>query len=109
MCRGIPAARTGALYGWLRPEILCRCMARRRHMREQARLGRACGIPRAGRPEKWRRAGAPCVPSPSNFNPRRIVRLATILSAVLFALYYANYTQGWISVDDLNLAAGHSD
>lgn len=47
--------------------------------------------------------------APSNFNPRRIMLLATVVSVVLFALYYANYTQGWIGVDDLNLAAGHSD
>lgn len=47
--------------------------------------------------------------APSNFNPRRIMLLATIVSAVLFGLYYANYMNGWITVDDLNLAAGHSD
>ena len=36
-----------ALYGWLRPEILVPVHGEIRHMREQARLGRACGIPRA--------------------------------------------------------------
>lgn len=47
--------------------------------------------------------------APSNFNPRRIIMLATIVSAVLFGLYYANYVNGWIGVDDLNIAAGHSE
>ncbi len=47
--------------------------------------------------------------APSNFNPRRIIILATILSLILFGLYYANYVNGWIGVDDINIAAGHSD
>lgn len=36
-----------ALYGWLRPEILVPVHGEIRHMREQARLGRASGIPKA--------------------------------------------------------------
>ncbi len=36
-----------ALYGWLRPEILVPVHGEMRHMQEQARLGRANGIPRA--------------------------------------------------------------
>ncbi|MBS0477076.1 MAG: ribonuclease J [Proteobacteria bacterium] len=36
-----------ALYGWLRPQILVPVHGELRHMREQARLGRACGIPKA--------------------------------------------------------------
>jgi ribonuclease J len=36
-----------ALYGWLRPEILVPVHGEMRHMQEQARLGRASGIPRA--------------------------------------------------------------
>lgn len=36
-----------ALYGWLRPEILVPVHGELRHMREQARLGRACGIGKA--------------------------------------------------------------
>ncbi len=35
-----------ALYGWIRPEILLPVHGEVRHMREQARFGRACGIPR---------------------------------------------------------------
>jgi ribonuclease J len=36
-----------ALYGWLRPEILVPVHGEMRHMQEQARLGRASGIPKA--------------------------------------------------------------
>ncbi|MBS0482962.1 MAG: ribonuclease J [Proteobacteria bacterium] len=36
-----------ALYGWIRPQILVPVHGELRHMREQARLGRACGIPKA--------------------------------------------------------------
>jgi len=36
-----------ALYGWLRPEILVPVHGEMRHMQEQARLGRARGIPQA--------------------------------------------------------------
>ena len=36
-----------ALYGWLRPEILVPVHGELRHMREQARLGRSCGIAHA--------------------------------------------------------------
>ncbi|WP_374588182.1 ribonuclease J [Novosphingobium sp.] len=35
-----------ALYGWLRPEILVPVHGEMRHMKEQARLGKACGIAR---------------------------------------------------------------
>ena len=41
--------------------------------------------------------------APANFRPGRIAMRATILSAVLFALFYANYVNGWIVIDDLNL------
>lgn len=41
--------------------------------------------------------------APTNFNPRRIVKLATILATVLFGLYYANYVNGWIGVEDINI------
>lgn len=34
-----------ALYDWLKPEILVPVHGEMRHMREQARLGKACGIP----------------------------------------------------------------
>lgn len=42
--------------------------------------------------------------APANFNPKRIVKRATILAAVLFGLYYANYINGWIGVADLDIS-----
>jgi predicted secreted protein len=43
--------------------------------------------------------------APGNFNPLRVAIGATILSAVLFALFYANYVNGWIGPEDIDLAA----
>ncbi len=40
--------------------------------------------------------------APANFNPKKVVIKTTILAAILFGLYYLNYTQGWIGVDDLD-------
>ncbi len=34
--------------------------------------------------------------APANFNPKAILLRTTIVSAVLFGLYYANYSYGWI-------------
>ena len=39
--------------------------------------------------------------APSNFRPGVVAFRATVLSAVLFGLYYANYVQGWVTVDEL--------
>lgn len=36
-----------AMYDWLRPELLVPVHGERRHMAEQARFGRSCGIPNA--------------------------------------------------------------
>lgn len=41
--------------------------------------------------------------APGNFNPRRIAFRATILSALMFGFYYANYINSWITVADLDL------
>ena len=46
--------------------------------------------------------GLPKIPgqadsAPGNFQPRKILMRTTLLSAALFALYYANYTNGWIT------------
>ncbi len=40
--------------------------------------------------------------APVNFRPGRIALRATILAAILCGLYYANYVNGWIGVEDLN-------
>ena len=41
--------------------------------------------------------------APSNFNPKRIAKRATILSLLLFGLYYANYVHGWVTVDSIDM------
>jgi predicted secreted protein len=53
-------------------------------------------------------AGIPKVPgqadsAPANFRPGRVAARATVLAAVLCALYVANYAYGWIGPEDLNL------
>lgn len=42
--------------------------------------------------------------APGNFRPRRVAIRATILAAVLFGLYYANYVNQWVTIDDLDYA-----
>lgn len=40
--------------------------------------------------------------APANFRPGRIALAATLLAGVLCGVYYANYINGWIGVEDLN-------
>ena len=51
--------------------------------------------------------GAPKVPgqadsAPHRFDLKRHLLKAALLAAVLFAVYYANWTFGWITPDDLD-------
>ena len=41
--------------------------------------------------------------APANFRPGRLILRATVLAAVLCGLYVANYTQGWITPEDLDV------
>ncbi|WP_120078655.1 DUF1467 family protein [Aurantiacibacter odishensis] len=41
--------------------------------------------------------------APVNFRPGRLSMRATILAAVLTAFFVANYSQGWITVQDIDL------
>jgi len=41
--------------------------------------------------------------APVNFKPCRIAWRATILATGLFGLYYLNYVEGWLTVNDLDL------
>ncbi|WP_310530597.1 DUF1467 family protein [Novosphingobium sp.] len=41
--------------------------------------------------------------APVNFSGKRIAKRATVLSIVLFAVFYLNYSYGWITVDDLDI------
>jgi predicted secreted protein len=52
-------------------------------------------------------AGTPTVPgqadsAPHRFNLKRHLLKAALLGAVLFALYYANWTFGWVTPNDLD-------
>ena len=40
--------------------------------------------------------------APHRFDIRRHIIRATILGAILFGLYYANWTYGWLGVDALD-------
>lgn len=42
--------------------------------------------------------------APTNFRAGRIARRATVLSLVLFALFYLNYVNGWIHAADLDIS-----
>jgi predicted secreted protein len=39
--------------------------------------------------------------APAEFRPGQILWRGTVLATVLFALYYANWVNGWITADDL--------
>lgn len=41
--------------------------------------------------------------APSNFRPGTIILRTTIVSAILFGLFYLNYLYGWVSAEDLNI------
>jgi len=40
--------------------------------------------------------------APHQFNLKRHLLKAAIVGAILFAIYYANWTFGWITTDDLD-------
>jgi predicted secreted protein len=44
--------------------------------------------------------------APANFRPGRVIVRATVLAAVLCGLYVANYVNGWIGPDDINVFGG---
>ncbi|MWV27921.1 DUF1467 family protein [Aurantiacibacter rhizosphaerae] len=41
--------------------------------------------------------------APANFRPGRVAFRATLLAACLTALFVANYSQQWITVEDVDL------
>ena len=41
--------------------------------------------------------------APPQFRPRRIVVRTTILSSALFAVFYANYIYGWVTLEMLGV------
>jgi predicted secreted protein len=44
--------------------------------------------------------------APAEFNPRKIAKRATLLSLVLFGLFYLNYAFDWIGTDDIDFYKG---
>ena len=42
--------------------------------------------------------------APAEFRPGRIAVRATILAAVVTGLYVLNYIEGWIGLEDINIA-----
>jgi len=40
--------------------------------------------------------------APHVFNFGKVVLRTTVVSALLFGIYYANYVYGWLTVDDLD-------
>lgn len=42
--------------------------------------------------------------APGNYRPLRMLLSATALSIVLFGLFYANYVNGWVTPEDINIA-----
>lgn len=47
--------------------------------------------------------------APTQFNPKRIAKRATVVSIFMFALFYINYVNGWITSDDLDVGGGAPD
>ena len=41
--------------------------------------------------------------TPVEFSVKRTAKRATLLSALLFGLFYLNYVQGWVTLDTINL------
>lgn len=41
--------------------------------------------------------------APVNFRPGQVAKRATILAAILFGLYYANYVNGWFGAEVLDV------
>lgn len=42
--------------------------------------------------------------APANFRPRVVLLRITALSLVVFALFYANYRYGWLTLSDLDIS-----
>lgn len=42
--------------------------------------------------------------APVNFSARRIIKRATVVSVILFGLFYLNYVNGWILATDLDIS-----
>lgn len=55
-------------------------------------------------------AGAPLVPgqaesAPHEFRPWRVIRWGTVVATALFALFYLNYVNGWLTAGMFDFGA----
>jgi len=41
--------------------------------------------------------------APANFRPGQVILRTTLVAAVAFGLFYANWQYGWVTRDDINL------
>ena len=41
--------------------------------------------------------------APDRFHPGRIIAQVSIITALIFGLYYANYVHGWVTVADVDV------
>jgi predicted secreted protein len=41
--------------------------------------------------------------APDRFQPGRIIAQVSIVAALVFGLYYANYVNGWVTVQDVDI------
>lgn len=41
--------------------------------------------------------------APVNFRPMRVILLTTLLATIAFALFYLNYANGWVTLDDIDV------
>ena len=44
--------------------------------------------------------------APANFRPGRLALRASVIAALICALYVANYTQGWVTLKDIDFFGG---
>ncbi|MEO7913957.1 MAG: DUF1467 family protein [Novosphingobium sp.] len=47
--------------------------------------------------------------APVNFRPGRVAKITTIVSAVLFGLFYLNYVNGWLTSSMFDATGGAPD
>tara|TARA_R110000772_G_scaffold23506_6_gene62933 strand:- start:250 stop:531 length:282 start_codon:yes stop_codon:yes gene_type:complete len=40
--------------------------------------------------------------APANFRPGRVLLFTTLLATTIFVLFYFNYTNQWITIDDID-------
>ncbi|WP_298199957.1 DUF1467 family protein [Novosphingobium sp.] len=59
---------------------------------------------RTGEEEGQAKVAGQAESAPANFSFGRVAKRATVVSLVLFALFYLNYVNGWIVAADLDVS-----